>query len=114
MSEVKHTSGPWTAFTHSPEENREHYVTAGVNGQIPIARTGRWDLASAADALLIAAAPDLLEECEHLCNILSANGPAYRGVDSEGNLKFDDYLIDQSIVMCREAIQKTKEDTNGN
>ena len=61
---AKHTPGPWTAVTHEPEENISHAVVTGNNRAIPICKTGRWDLASAADTRLIAAAPDLLAACE--------------------------------------------------
>ena len=60
MSAVTHTQGPWRALIYKPEMNREHIIVAGNCGHIPVARTGRWDTASAADARLIAAAPDLL------------------------------------------------------
>lgn len=62
----KHTPGPWTPHTFEPESNKEHFVTAGSAQQIPICKTGRRDLASAADARLIAASPELLEVCRTL------------------------------------------------
>jgi len=66
MNKLEHTPGPWTAHTHEPEENIAHRVTSGVHQSVPVCQTGRWDQASAADARLIAAAPDLLEACQAL------------------------------------------------
>ena len=58
---MAHTPGPWTAHTYEPETGREHVVTAGKQGHIPVCRTGRWDTASASDARLIAEAPAMLD-----------------------------------------------------
>lgn len=58
---ISHTPGPWSAHICPAERKYEHYVTAGLQCQVPIARTGRWDRASAADARLIAASPELLK-----------------------------------------------------
>lgn len=63
--EIPHTPGPWRAHIHPPEEDREHYVVA-AEWQINICRTGRWDRASAADARLMAAAPELLTAAKDL------------------------------------------------
>jgi hypothetical protein len=65
----KHTPGPWKANTFEPEESKEHFVTAGKADFTPVCRTGRWDTASAADARLIAAAPEMLEALERVAHI---------------------------------------------
>ena len=62
QNEAKHTPRPWKAHVSSPEKRINHYVTAGPQDTIPICRTG-CDLNSAADAHLIAAAPEMLEVC---------------------------------------------------
>ena len=76
---VKHTPGPWKAHTFDAAENKSQYVTAGVQDQIPICHTGRWDSSSAADATLIAAAPELLAEYQCLRNrVIAMRDAAYR------------------------------------
>ena len=63
--ESKHTPTPWKAHTFEPEQSKEHYITAGINDQIPVAHTGRWDTASAADAASIVKACNEYEELIH-------------------------------------------------
>ena len=73
MGEVKHTPGPWTVeeygdrdyptlVVHSNSENRVCFMaTPGSNGDPAMI---------AADARLIAAAPDLLDGCNALLGLL--------------------------------------------
>jgi len=64
-TKLEHTPGPWRAYRGRGTATSPHYVTT-ESGMIPIAQTGRYDLASWADARLIAAAPDLLAACNDL------------------------------------------------
>lgn len=90
--DIGHTSGPWEAHTFEPETSKSHYVTAGP--YIPICKTGRWDLASAADARLIAAAPDLLEA---LKNII--------GGENRYEINYDDYMRAVSAIAKAEGAE---------
>ena len=65
-TQVKYTPGPWRAVTFPPEKGISHYVTAAASESLRICITGRWDLASAADARLIASAPRLKAERDRL------------------------------------------------
>jgi hypothetical protein len=66
-----HTPGPWKAWTSTPEQVREHFVqSTGLYPPVVICRTGRVDMASADDARLIAAAPDLLAALRETLRVL--------------------------------------------
>lgn len=67
------TPGPWKTHVFEPETGKQHFVTAGLQDQIPIAKTGRWDLASAADARAIAALPQLVAACKVVAQIADWN-----------------------------------------
>jgi hypothetical protein len=97
MEKQKHTPGPWKAHTFAPEIGIGHYVTAGIQDSIPICSTDRCDLASTADAHLIAAAPNLLEACRKLRRQLDDLQVAI--IDQN----LTDRFIDDSINMMSEG-----------
>lgn len=56
------TPGPWTAnICTAPHRTTAYSITAGINAQIPICHSTRWDQYGLADARLIAATPELYE-----------------------------------------------------
>lgn len=73
LEEVKYTPGPWKVHKSKADEQGEYYVTAGLQDQISICQTRRCDLASKADAKLIASAPWLLAALESLAQGLQWN-----------------------------------------
>lgn len=80
MSETKHTLGPWVA--------RKMQIHSARGTWVATVKQGRADAIEAADARLIAAAPDLLEALEALVGSLEpmivtlANG-TFNAVETE-------------------------------
>lgn len=70
MSAAKHTPGPWVVF--------EKHIGAG--GTLPIVHRTKWwshginEIEDAANARLIAAAPDLLEELREIVEMIDPCG----------------------------------------
>ena len=82
MTEVKHTPGPWEAdgsLVYAPKEHSFGALYgASRDGRAPICDTGDGEycqsLSPEADALLIAAAPDLLAVCKDIEGFLKRSG----------------------------------------
>lgn len=88
MSET-HTPGPWDAKRSAHGNEWSHWIEAGVNRQMVAAIGSFAD--SDANALLIAAAPDLLAACEAMLDTWDSN---------------DEDAIIEACDMARAAIAK--------
>lgn len=115
MTRPKHTSGPWKAHLNVPTAAIEgHIVKADHGAETPIASLwkggGTHGVGTQkANALLIAAAPDLLAACEtadlalmEAITALRVNGAAKPGSTYEA-LKADREVIKAAIRKATEA-----------
>jgi len=75
---MPHTAGPWTVKTHPNDPNAYDVYAGGT----PITR-GYWAHNGAADARLIAAAPDLLFCCKKLLEAYEKRAAISEGWVSE-------------------------------
>jgi len=76
----KHTPGPWESYSHLA--GRWHKVKGPPQLRLPKSEGGYICFANEADALLIAAAPDLLEALRGALALLQEAGCAYMPGDA--------------------------------
>ena len=103
MSE--HTPGPW----RYRDWNGDPTVVAVVGDGLWVVTTPNPNLVPAANARLIAAAPDLLEACEKMLEWDDAENSAKPYADDNGaafHRRME--LCDESFVLARAAIAKTR------
>lgn len=98
MSEVKHTPGPWTS---QYDDNGFFFVTAAGQPSPYVAATGGEGGVDAANARLIAAAPDLLRVVSNLLVALTEDKSLVHG---GGDHDDDEWFIDH----CRAALAKVE------
>ena len=105
-TKAQHTPGPWRAH-FALDINHDHYVTAGEQDQIIIARTGRHDIASAMDARLIAAAPELEAQRDELLAALKdiCNGACWPLGGEKGHIA---EISANKIEAARAAIERAE------
>ena len=107
MSETKHTPGPWEAIVTGEEKHIIEYQTE--TGSIAcIAQCMGTSAISAANAALIAAAPELLETLKELANLVEAD---QRGDDDAVPARWarPSYsAIAEAVNEARAAIAKAK------
>ncbi|MFN7185965.1 MAG: hypothetical protein ACK5X3_12375 [Pseudomonadota bacterium] len=103
MTQAKHTPGPWAA--------EDNFIMADVD-VVALVRSKDFDAATnAANARLIAAAPDLLAALEHMYYLyLSAAPNAFaNGVtDSTGTIDEGEVLASVDATNARAAIAKAR------
>ena len=103
---MKHTPGPWKHHL-APEDNAPEWAYrfqywVDSSGNVPIADIrGIGDPTTAANARLIAAAPDLLEACQY----------AFENLKPKGNVKKDFSGHNAMATLSRAIHKATKEDT---
>lgn len=114
----KHTPGPWRVERQNPSPTTGEWMIAGGKpGYLAEIRDcGSGDVQ--ANARLIAAAPDLLEELKDLCGAISSmNASRHQAIVMDGDLcywqreEWVRWMLDEILPHARAAIAKATEPT---